>query len=51
MIFDVLFGFAIGAVAVGWTAHKRPEWFARVVSAANAVDDKVNATVATAIKK
>lgn len=48
---EFLIGLAIGAIVVGWTAHKRPEWFARVVSAANAVDDKVNATVATAIKK
>jgi hypothetical protein len=35
-------GFVAGAVVVGLLAHRKPEWFAKVVSAVNAVDDKIN---------
>lgn len=38
-------GFAAGAVAIGFLANRKPEWFAKVVKVANAVDDKVNAAV------
>lgn len=40
-----LIGLAVGAVVIGVIANRRPEWFARVVRAANAVDDKVNSTI------
>lgn len=38
--------FIAGGVVVGWVAHKRPGWFAKTVSLVNAVDKKVNDTVA-----
>lgn len=38
-------GFIIGAVIIGILANRRPQWFAKVVSAANAVDAKVNQAV------
>ena len=44
-------GVAVGAVAVGFVANRKPEWFAKVVSVANAVDAKANAAVAAEVKK
>jgi hypothetical protein len=40
------FGLIVGAVLMGILANRRPQWFAKVVKAANAVDDKVNAGLA-----
>lgn len=34
--------FVAGCVVMGLVANRKPEWFARVVKAANAVDDQVN---------
>lgn len=45
MLVDILC-FVAGGVVVGWVAHKRPGWFAQTVSLVNAVDKKVNDTVA-----
>ena len=42
---ELLIGFIAGAVVVGFIAHRKPEWFANVVAAANAVDDKINAQI------
>jgi hypothetical protein len=33
---------ALGGVAVGVLANRRPEWFAKVVKVANVVDSAVN---------
>lgn len=38
-------GLVLGMVIMGFVANRRPNWFANVVKAANAVDDKVNASV------
>ena len=40
-----LIGFVIGCIVMGVVANRRPEWFAKVVRVANAVDDKVNASL------
>lgn len=37
-----IFGFAVGAVIIGVVANRRPQWFAKIVRGANAVDDSVN---------
>lgn len=39
-------GAAVGAIVIGVIANRRPNWFANVVKAANAVDDKVNTAAA-----
>lgn len=41
MLLGVLL-FGLGFLACGVLANRKPEWFAKVVKAANAVDDKVN---------
>jgi hypothetical protein len=33
-------GIALGAIGIGFLANRKPEWFAKVVKVANAVDDK-----------
>lgn len=38
-------GIIIGVVIIGILANRRPQWFAKVVSAANAVDAKINQAV------
>jgi hypothetical protein len=38
-----IWGFIVGGVVIGVVANRRPLWFAHVVTAANAVDDKINA--------
>jgi protease II len=43
-VFGLLIGLAVGGVIVGVVANRRPLWFAHVVTAANAVDAKVNST-------
>lgn len=40
-----LAGFAVGALTIGIIANRRPQWFAKVVKIANAVDDKINAQI------
>ena len=42
---NFLWGMIAGGVLIGVVANRRPQWFARVVAAANAVDDAVNAAV------
>ena len=49
MLFAI--GFAAGATVVGIIANRKPEWFAKVVKIANAVDDKVNDAAAQAKAK
>jgi hypothetical protein len=39
-VFGVIVGVVIGAVGIGLLAHRRPEWFANVVSVANASIDQ-----------
>ena len=38
-------GTLLGAIVIGFIANKQPQWFAKVVSAADAVDTKVNQTI------
>lgn len=42
---DFALGAIVGAIIVGLIAHRKPEWFATIVKAANAVDDKVNSAI------
>jgi len=39
---EFLLGCIVGGVIIGVLAHRKPEWFARVVAEVNIVDDKVN---------
>jgi hypothetical protein len=45
-----LAGMFLGAVVMGWVAHKRPQWFARVVAETNSFNDKVNARVSDEVE-
>ena len=39
---ELAIGFAVGFVVCGFIANRRPQWFAKVVAAANTVDDVAN---------
>lgn len=45
------FGFAVGGIAIGVLANRRPGLFAHVVTMANHIDDKVNTTVGPLVER
>lgn len=46
-VFGLVVGLVVGGAGMGILANRRPQWFAHVVTLANAVDTQVN-TIASA---
>lgn len=43
-----ILGFLAGAIVIGVIANRRPQWFAKVVKAANVADARINDIVSKA---
>jgi len=48
---NFLWGMIAGGVLIGVVANRRPQWFNRMVTAANAVDDAVNSAVKKGVSR